>query len=193
MEHALHFRDVPFDETFRLPSHSAVIRVPWKDGVMETRNEIAIIKFPNARSVALLSLEKHPYVYETIVGANPAQIQESQEVYGNEIAGSAFTMWLTILRASPDQLHWRMGPSALVGLTLLLTHKTIFLSDRGNTGIFVLKTDSLEGFQVGEAQSDAVTRLNLFQRGTEGPEYVLLIQGTQDEIDYIVAHLRIGL
>jgi hypothetical protein len=191
-EHLLSFEGVEAGESFPLPAHRAVIRVPWMGGAMEESNRGTLLRFPNQRSVIVLSPEKHPYAYEAVVGATPEQVRRSAEFYGANIVGSGFNFRSTILAATPQQFHWTMGPRSLASLNALLTMKSIFLSDGGREKVFLIRTDAFEGYQVGQARVDTKTRLYLFERGAIGPEYVLVIQAEQREVDYIVAHLRIG-
>jgi len=191
-EHVLSFEGVESGETFSLPANRAVIRVPWREGSMEESSGSTLLRFPNERSVIVLSPEQHPYVYETVVGATPEQVRRSAEFYGPNIVGSGFNFRSTILAATPEQFHWSMGPRSLARLNALLTMKSVFLSDGGKDKVFLIRTDVFEGYQVGQAKVDTKTRLYLFERGAIGPEYVLVIQAEQREVDYIVAHLLIG-
>ena len=151
---------------------------PWADArkekVLGNPPIMAEITFTNGRTVTLMKAE-------TLSSSALAQYSSASSTIRTN-----YDWENAVLTATPDQVTNSTPGDEATLIFALLASKLLLLPP---TPIYSFDTGVVKGFQHGDATTTRQTAINIFNQNDN--EFDLLVSGTQDEIDYIVASMKL--
>jgi hypothetical protein len=158
----------------KLLFNGIIISFPWTDANSTTSKSQTFIqaRFSNGREFTLFDYGKD-------VSPQGFATQSSSIQTG-------YDLWSAALNATPDEItNSTPGDEAQFIAKLVILKSTIFV---GFSSSYSFSTNVVRGFQFGEASTSKEADINFFDQNDN--HYNLLISGTQDEIDYVLASIQ---
>ncbi|MFQ5897694.1 MAG: hypothetical protein ACE5JN_05540 [Candidatus Methylomirabilia bacterium] len=171
------------------------LEAPWTEIEGEdARTSVARIAFKSGHGIIVFNPEESVDLIAEFMNRNPDYAEQILSVFGHDATKSNYSLYRSILNATPHQLSIFMSKRDAARLSLLLILKRLLVVN-AESGIYSFEYRDLRGFQFGNpARTNRVIvhvfdddkRLELVLFVTEDSGATL----SQDEITHVIQTLR---
>jgi hypothetical protein len=184
-----------FQQESNVPKFSYLgieFQTPWKQLIEQKTfgDNAVLLKFPEDKSIYLLSdFSKSDLREAWFSGGSPQEVNALKERLGaKEIDFSSdyeFRKWF--LSQTPEEIGFFTPPRTVLARSVVLIFKSIAIVGRKTDKIYNFKTEQIKGFQYGDPERGINAAIPVEVWDNKEHRYFFVIQGTQDDIDFILS------